>query len=227
MYGHYCPVAHALEVVGDKWSLLIVRDLLRKPQRFTDLLRYSSNITPKWLTLRLRKLEKAGVIEREKQKDQREVWYKLTPAGQDLRPVVEALLEWGLRYAMWPPRPGEVVQPEMAMSTLTASLNKRSRKLLQPATWLFNFIPGGPHTLSFNGEHWSVREGKEGTPDVEIITSPEAWATFLAVKRKERSRLACTMQMAGAPERVEEFLHTLGVRVKDGSQATESMKRIQ
>jgi hypothetical protein len=115
----------------------------------------------------------------------------------------------------------------MAMSTLTDSLNKRSRKLLQPATWLFNFTPGGPHTLSFNGEHWSAREGKEGTPDVEIITSPEAWATFLAVKREERSRLARTMQMAGAPERIEEFLYTLGVRVNNSSQATESMNRIQ
>ena len=226
IYGHYCPVAHALEMVGDRWSLLIVRDLLRKPERFTDLLHYSSNITPKWLTIRLRKLEQAGIIERTKQKDRREVWYKLTPAGQNLRPVVEALSTWGLRYAMWPPRPGEVVRPEMAMSTLTASLNKRGRKLLQPTTWLLNFAPGGPHTLSFNGEHWSTREGKEGTPDVEIVTSPEVWATFLAVKGEERSRLAHTIQMAGVPERIEEFLYTLGVRVNDGSQATESMKRI-
>ena len=126
-YGHYCPVARALEVVGDRWSLLIIRDLLRKPQRFTDLLHYSSNITPKWLTLRLRKLEKAGVIEREKQQDRREVWYKLTPAGQELRPVVEALWAWGLRYAIRPPLPGEVVHPELAVATLTASLNERGR----------------------------------------------------------------------------------------------------
>jgi len=212
IYNNYCPVAHALEVVGDRWSLLIIRDLLRKPQRFTDLLLYSNNITPKWLTLRLRKLENAGVIEREKQKDRREVWYKLTPAGQDLRPVVEALWTWGLRYAMWPPRSGEVVLPEMAMSTLTASLNKRNRKLLQPATWLFNFTPGGPHTLSFNGEHWSTQEGEVANPDVTVLISPEALATFLAVKRDERSRYAQTMQIAGARERVEEFMHTFGLR---------------
>jgi DNA-binding HxlR family transcriptional regulator len=207
--------------------LLIIRDLLRQPQRFTDLLRYSSNITAKWLTLRLRKLEEAGIVEQEKRQDRREVWYKLTPAGQELRPVVEALWSWGLRYAMRPPLPGEVVRPEMAMGTLTASLNKRGRKLPRPVTWIFQFTPGGPYSLSFDGDHWSARDGKEQDPDVTVTTSPESWATFLAVKRSERNRLAQTLQIDGTPERVKEFLYTLGVRVHDGSQATESMHRIQ
>jgi DNA-binding HxlR family transcriptional regulator len=205
-------VAHALEVVGDRWSLLIIRDLLRQPQRFSDLLRYSSNITAKWLMLRLRRLEKDGVVEREKRRDRREVWYKLTPAGYDLRPVVEALWAWGLRYAMGPPRPGEVVRPESAVGTLTASLNKRGRKLSQPATWLLHFTPGGYYSLSYDGDHWSAREGKGENPDVTVTTSPESWATFLTVKRSERNRLAQTLQIDGVPERVKEFLHTLGVR---------------
>lgn len=227
IYSQYCPVAHALELVGDRWSLLIVRDLLRKSQRFTDLLCYSSNITPKWLTLRLRKLEQAGIVEREKQKDRREVWYKLTPAGQDLRPVVEALWNWGLRYAMWPPRPGEVVRPDWAISTIAASLNKRGRRLPQSSTWVLHFTPGGPYSLSFDGDHWSSREGEEEKPDITVTTSPEAWATFLAVKRSERRRLVETMRIDGASERVKEFLSTLGVRDGDGSQSTESVDRIQ
>ena len=211
-YGHYCPVAHALEMVGDRWSLLIIRDLLRQPQRFTDLLRYSSNITPKWLTARLRKMEEAGVVEREKQQNRREVWYKLTPAGQDLRPVVEELGAWGLRYATRPPLPGEVVRPELAVATLAASLNKHGRKLSQPATWLLHFTPGGPYTFSFVGDRWSAREGEEENPDVTVTTSPEVWATFLAVKRDERRKYARAMQIDGTPEHVKEFLHTLGVR---------------
>jgi DNA-binding HxlR family transcriptional regulator len=226
-YGHYCPVAHALEVVGDRWSLLIIRDLLRQPQRFSDLLRYSSNITPKWLTLRLRKLEKAGIIEREKHQDRREVWYKLTPAGYDLRPVVEALWAWGLRYAMQPPLPGEVVHPELAMATLTTSLNKRGRKLSQPASWLLRFTPGSPYILSFSGGRWSAREGEEEKPDVTVTTSPEAWATFLAVKRSERSRLAQTMLIGGTPERIEEFLHMFGVQTDEGSPDTGTAIRVQ
>jgi len=214
-------------MVGDRWSLLIVRDLLRQPHRFTDLLRYSSGISPKWLTLRLRKLEEVGVIEREKQQDRREVWYKLTPSGYDLRPVVEALLAWGLRYAMRPPLPGEVVHTESAMSTLTASLNKRGRKLPQPSTWRLHFKPGESYTLSFDGDLWSTQEGGEETTDVTVTTSPEEWATFLAVKRSERTRLVQTLRIDGTPERVEEFLHTLGARANDSPQATETAQHIQ
>ena len=210
-YGYYCPVAHALGVVGDRWSLLIVRDLLRKPLRFTDLASYLSDITPKWLMLRLRKLEEAGVVERGKRQDRREVWYKLTPAGNDLRPVVEALWAWGLQHAMRPPLPGEVVRPEMAMGTLTASLNKRTRKLPRPATWLFQFITGGPYSLSYDGQFWSVSAGETKNPAIIITTSPEWWATFLVVERKERAKMAKTLQVSGASERVNEFLQTLGV----------------
>ena len=72
-YQHYCVIARSLETIGEKWSLLLVRDLLRGPQRFTDLLRYMSGITPKWLTARLRELEQAGIVERESKPGKREV----------------------------------------------------------------------------------------------------------------------------------------------------------
>ena len=210
IYAQYCPVAHALELVGDRWSLLIIRDLLQKPQRFTDLLHYSSNITPKWLTARLRQLEQAGIIEREKHENRREVWYKLTPAGQDLNPVVEALSDWGLRYAMCPPRPGEVVLPDRVMSTLAASMNKRGWKIPKPANWLFDFLPSGPYTVSFSGECWSIKEGSGKNPEVVLTTSPEAWATFLALKREKRREYARNMQITGLPESVGEFWNTFG-----------------
>jgi hypothetical protein len=166
--------------------------------------------------LRLRELEKAGVVEREQRQDRREVWYKLTLAGHELRPVVEALWAWGLRYAMRPPLPGEVVHPESAVGTLAASLNSRNRKLQKPATWLFAFTPGGSYTLSFDGERWSTRDGKEENPDITVVTSPEAWATFLAVKRDERRRFAQTMQIDGKPKCIEEFLYTFGVQTGQG-----------
>lgn len=214
-YNHYCPVARALELVGDKWSLLIIRDLLRKPQRFTDLLHYSSNITPKRLTLTLRQLETAGIVEREHQPGHREVWYRLTPTGRDFGPVVAALGKWGLQHAMRPPLPGEVVHPDLAIGTTTSSLNRRGRKLSQPATWLIRFVPGGDYTLSFDGERWSTKSGEDANADVRLVTKSEAWATFLSVKREERGQLAQAMQIEGTPERVQEFLHTFGVRDSD------------
>ena len=211
-YNHYCPVAFSLEVIGGKWSFTIIRDLLTKPQRFSDLLQYSSNVTPKGLTLTLRQLEEAGIVEREEQPGHREVWYRLTPAGEDLRPVVEAMKDWGLKHAMRPPLPGEVVRPDLAMGVITDSLNKRGRKLSQPATWLMCFTHGGTHVLSFDGDQWSTRKGEEADPDVRVTVSPEAWATFLAVKRSERDQLVQSMQLIGTPERVEEFLGSFVVR---------------
>src|SRR5262249_46786897 len=67
IYRHFCMMARALEVVGEHWSLLIVRDLLLGPQRFTDLARSLQEITPTRLTNRLRQLEAAGVVTREPQ----------------------------------------------------------------------------------------------------------------------------------------------------------------
>lgn len=210
-YNHYCPVAFTLEIISSKWSLPIIRDLLRKPQRFSDLLRYSSNITPKWLTLTLRKLEEAGIVEREKQAGQREVWYRLTAAGSDLRPVLEAMKEWGMRHAMRPPLPGEVVHPDLAMGILASSLNMRARKLAKPSTWRICFSPGGPYILSFDGKRWSTRAGEGTDPHVTLTVSPEVWATFLAVKRADRGRLVPSLHLDGASEHVEEFLRIFGV----------------
>src|ERR1700751_2493506 len=113
-YAHFCPAARALEGVGEKWSLLIVRDLLAGPRRFSDLRRSLTRITPKWLSARLRALEGQGVVQREAA-NPRAVWYRLTPKGQALAPVIDALLVWGIDHALGPPRPGEAMHPGRAM----------------------------------------------------------------------------------------------------------------
>src|SRR5215813_2248065 len=79
-YQHFCPAARALETIGERWSLLIVRDLLAGPRRFSDLRRSLAAITPKGLSARLRALEAAGIVAREVASE-REVWYRLTPKG--------------------------------------------------------------------------------------------------------------------------------------------------
>src|SRR5262249_57583099 len=80
IYRHFCMGARALEVIGERWSLLIVRDLLPGPRRFTDLVRSLNPITPTRLTDRLRTLEAAGVIERQPAETGNEAWYRLTHA---------------------------------------------------------------------------------------------------------------------------------------------------
>lgn len=94
-----CSVARTLEVVGERWTLLIVRELLRRPRRFLELERVllvAKNI----LTNRLEKLVELGIVEKEAVSPSRD-WgeYKLTRKGRDLFPVVNALMAWGDRYA--------------------------------------------------------------------------------------------------------------------------------
>jgi DNA-binding HxlR family transcriptional regulator len=99
-YGLPCPVAHSLDVVGDRWTLLIVRDLLGAgPRRYVELQESLKGIAPNILSDRLKLLEANGVIEREFYEDHppRER-YKLTRKGIDLRHVIIALLNWGAKY---------------------------------------------------------------------------------------------------------------------------------
>jgi DNA-binding HxlR family transcriptional regulator len=214
-YGHFCPVARTLEKIGDKWSLLIIRDLLPGPQRFTDLLGYLNHITPKWLTQRLRELESSGIIERDRKPGRRQAWYRLTPAGRDLSPIVEALASWGFRYAMRPPLPGEVVHPDKLMTALTLSLNQKRKRLPRAVRWLMEF-PKAHYCLTYDGENWSNCRAEDSKADLTITTTPETWATVFTAPRSERNRLSQALQIDGAPDRIDEFWNILGIPKADG-----------
>jgi DNA-binding HxlR family transcriptional regulator len=93
-YGQYCGLARALDVVGGRWSLLIVRELLVGPARYSDLLAGTSGIATNLLSARLRDLEEVGVVERSLDRDSNGVLYSLTPWGGELRDAVAALVKW-------------------------------------------------------------------------------------------------------------------------------------
>jgi len=203
---HFCPVAQTLERLGDRWSFLIVRDLMRGPLRFTDLQRFLAGITPKRLTVQLRALESEGIVEREREEGRREVWYRLTAKGRGLVPVVEALAAWGLEYTMRAPLPGEAVYPEQMMSLWGNSLKKRGLRLPQPTRWTVRFRARSVYTISFDGEKWSVEPSELPDADVLIETTPETWATFVYSPEEQRQRLLETMHITGEPARVQELL---------------------
>lgn len=207
-YQHFCPAARALEVVGEKWSLLVVRDLLAGPRRFSDLRRSLAAITPKWLSARLRALEAGGVVEREVA-GQREVWYRLTPKGQALEPVIDALLVWGLDYAVGQPRPGEAIHPGRAIDGITRYLERRGVRPAHPVAWVLRFAGDRTYTVRFDGERWSRQRG-EAAADVVIETSSEAWVRFLGADREGRRRWLQTARVKGKPKRIEELVSALG-----------------
>ncbi|MGH8992230.1 MAG: winged helix-turn-helix transcriptional regulator [Acidimicrobiia bacterium] len=100
-YDQYCSLALALDVVGDRWALLIVRDLLLGPRRFGELLDGLPGIGTDILTSRLRELETAGLVSR--RQEGRASWYELTGDGRTLLPAMRELAIWGVRRFLAPP----------------------------------------------------------------------------------------------------------------------------
>ena len=107
-YGQYCPITRAVEVLGERWTMLIVRDLLCGVTRFNELSRGNPRLSRTLLSKRLRQLERAGIV------DHIDDDYLLTEAGEALRPVVMGLGEWGARYQFGDPRESEL-DPELLM----------------------------------------------------------------------------------------------------------------
>jgi DNA-binding HxlR family transcriptional regulator len=95
-YGQFCPVAKAMELLDERWTLLVVRELMLGSRHFNEIRRGVPRMSPTLLSTRLRALTRAGVVERWEEGHQ--VVYRLTLAGQELRPVVEALGAWGVRW---------------------------------------------------------------------------------------------------------------------------------
>jgi len=110
-YGQFCPVAKAMEVLDQRWTMLVIRELLTGSTRFNELRRGVPKMSPALLSARLKSLQRAGLVERDDHPPTPE--YHLTPAGRELSVVVDALSEWGLR---WVPELGdEDLDPHLLM----------------------------------------------------------------------------------------------------------------
>ena len=95
-----CPVSRTLDVLGDRWSLLVVRDLMRGKHRFAEFLDSTEGIPTNTLADRLKRLERDGVVESVRYSEHPpRVEYQLTTKGEDLRPIIRAMVDWGVRHA--------------------------------------------------------------------------------------------------------------------------------
>jgi DNA-binding HxlR family transcriptional regulator len=179
-YKHFCMMARTLEVVGERWSLLIVRDLLPGPRRFSDLASGLGQITPTRLTDRLRRLEAAGIVVREPPSAGREVWYRLTDAGSDLEAAVDSLVAWGIEHTLEPPRRGELVPatPVMIGTKVWLARYAVAPRKAVAWTWLFR-DDDDPYTIRFDSGGWTLAREQAEAAAVTVATSVEAWARFL------------------------------------------------
>jgi DNA-binding HxlR family transcriptional regulator len=177
-YDHFCAVARALEQVGDRWRLLVIRDLLTGPKRFTDLMDRLGGITPATLTQRLRQMEDSGIVTADRQPGRREVWYRLSPAGADLAPVIDELSWWGLRHAWRRPKDGEPLHAEHLLRSATRAIDRRSGDN-QPARWHFH-LDGADYLVESDGRQWSLTATAPSGPiDVTITGTTRSLAALI------------------------------------------------
>ncbi len=154
-YGQFCPIAKAMEVLDERWTLLVVRELLLGTTRWADLRKGVPRMSPALLSKRLRTLERAGVVQRHSGGGH--ATYALTPAGQELYAVVQALGMWGLRWI------GELGEQDYDPHLLLWDL----RRTIPTAAW-----PAGRTVLAFAFDDVPVRQScwwlvvSEGEVDV-------------------------------------------------------------
>ncbi len=151
-YAQYCPVAKATEVLGDRWSLLIVREMLGGASGFNELQRGLPGISRSVLTDRMRALERAEVIERRTGPKGRTLEYRLTPGGRDLEPVVQAIGEWGATWSFTEPRPEEL-DPDLLIVWMARHVE---RQRLPPNRTVVKFDFRDP-----TRRYWMVLESSE------------------------------------------------------------------
>ncbi len=124
----YCPMAHALSLVGERWSLLIVRELMHGPRRYTDLANGLPGIGTNILAARLKDLETFGVVEKRKlPPPYASTVYELTPYGRELDEVLYALGRWGAR-SLGPPQFDAELYPEWGLNALPALFDPDSAR---------------------------------------------------------------------------------------------------
>ena len=132
-YGQYCGVTSAVELIGERWALLIVRDLLVGPRRYTDLKQGLPRIPTNILSTRLKELQENGVVRRVPMTHCGLV-YELTPYGRELEPVVLALGRWGFQ-AMGDPGPDDVVTADSLTMALRTAFRADAAAVLPSADY--------------------------------------------------------------------------------------------
>ena len=163
-YGQFCPVAKAMELLDERWTLLVVRELMMGSRHFNALRRGVPRMSPALLSKRLQTLVRAGVVER--WDDGNRVTYQLTEAGKELEPIVEALGRWGTR---WIPELGdEDLDPHLLLWDMHRNVDLEAvpdgRTVIRFA---FDDVPGaaGRWWLVITGEGVDVCDHDPGFPE--------------------------------------------------------------
>jgi DNA-binding HxlR family transcriptional regulator len=166
-YHQYCPVAHALDQVGDRWELLIVRELMLGQRRYTDLADALPGIGSNVLTTRLRELEAGGIVRKTKLPPPFAVSvYELTDRGRELDVVLRALAQWGARTLGAP-------APEDCWSMYAVHVRFRPEAAVD-GTYEIRFVDGETISLQVAGSELVAMKLPADDPTLVVEAAPEA-----------------------------------------------------
>jgi HxlR-like helix-turn-helix len=149
----------------------------------------------------------------------REVWYRLTDAGRDLEPVIDALTLWGIQHARQPPAPGEPVHPEPAMIGTKVWLNEYPGAAADGLVWLWRFPGQDDYALRSTDGKWELTRGKEDSAAVTVIATPERWAAFLTSPRARRRLPTKGIGLEGSAAEIERFVGAFYAKLAPASKA--------
>ena len=164
-YGQFCPIAKAAEIIGERWTLLLVRELLLGSTRFNDLQRGLSQMSPTLLAKRLKQLVDAGIVIKKELQGKRHAEYYLTASGRELESVVKGLGVWGARWAR-----GQMDDDELDVELLMTDFRRRlNRDELPTGRTIIHFH--FPELSSF--AHWWIVVEENGDREL-CIQNPGA-----------------------------------------------------
>jgi DNA-binding HxlR family transcriptional regulator len=191
-YGQFCPVSMASEVLCTRWTALVVREMLMGSSRFNDLRRGVPRMSPALLSKRLKELERAGVVQTERG-TAGNLEYRLTEAGEDLRPIILGLGEWGHRW----------VESQLTLRNLDPSLlmwdmrRNLNPEPLPPQRCTIHFLY--PEVTKAQQNWWLVVDG--GT--VDLCNSDPGFEVDLQVTGSLRSMTAVWMGLARLSQEID------------------------
>ncbi len=203
-YGQYCGFARTLEMVGERWALLIIRDLLVGPKRFSEIQRGLPGIPTNILTARLNELEESGLVRRRaRARPAKGVAYELTETGAALEEAVLALGRWGARH-LGEPRPEETItEDSIAMALRTTFRPEAAGKA--KLSYLLRLGEIKVHADIRNGAI-VVGRGPVAKPDLVIETGPALRALMAGEISTGEALKKRLVRITGDPKLLDRFV---------------------
>ena len=204
-YDQYCPVCHALGLVGERWALLVVRELLKGPKRYTDLLEGMPGIGTNILAARLRELEKGGIVRKRKlPPPAASTVYELTEYGRELEEPLYALARWGAR-SMQPPGDDQDFYPDWGLNAFAALLDPETAQGLSE-TYVVR-VGDDVYTVELRDGKVHVEPGASDEATLDFTTDRDTFFGLASGELDPRMALAkgrVTLQK-GKPAALERF----------------------